>query len=72
MNAYKQIALTGPQEALKDFAFYQLKLQLYANKEMLDASEQLKNSKAGITERDRIVKSLLRTMRNDLGLTWIG
>lgn len=68
LDSYKQVALTGSQTALKDFAFYQLKLQLYANKEVLDASEQLKNSEAGTTERDNAVKSLLRAMRNDLGL----
>lgn len=68
LNAYRQVALTGSQEALKDFAFYQLKLHLYANIEVLEACEQLKNSEAGTAERDIAVKSLLRAMRNDLGL----
>lgn len=68
LDAYKRVALTGSQESLKDFAFYQLKLQLYANKEVLDASEKLKSSKPGTLERDKAVELLLRAMRNDLGL----
>lgn len=68
LNAYKQVALKGDQIALKDFGFYRLKLQLYANEEVLAASERLQNSDAGTKERDEAVEKLLRAMRNDLGL----
>ncbi|MBN4078546.1 hypothetical protein JYT96_00905 [Gammaproteobacteria bacterium AH-315-C21] len=68
LNSYKQVALSGSQSALKEFAYYQLKLQLYANNEVLAASEKLKVSMPGTNERDIAVENLLRAMRNDLGL----
>lgn len=68
LDSYKQVALSGSNVALKEFAFYQLKLQLYANDEVLEASERLTSSDANTNERDEAVKSLLRAMRSDLGL----
>ena len=68
LNSYKEVALSGSQQALKEFAYYQIKLELYADDNVLSAANKLKESDAGTTERDNAVKELLRAMRSDLGM----
>jgi hypothetical protein len=68
LNSYKEVALSGSQQALKEFAYYQIKLELYANDSVLLATNKLKESAAGTIERDNAVKALLRAMRSDLGM----
>ena len=68
LNSYKEIALSGSRQALKEFAYYQIKLELYANDSVIFAANELKESAAGTTERDNTVKALLRAIRSDLGM----
>lgn len=68
LEAYKQAALNGSQEAAKEFAYCEMKLNLYANDAVLNAVQALKDSQPGTEQRDIAQINLLKAMRNDLGL----
>ncbi|MFA7569867.1 MAG: hypothetical protein WCY75_01315 [Sulfurimonadaceae bacterium] len=68
LDSYREIALTNSDEALKKFAFYELKLKLYANQKVINAVKEFKNSKPNSLNRENLENKMLQEMRNDLGL----
>jgi len=53
---------------LKKFAFYELKLKLYANQKVIDAIKEFKNSSPQNLNRENLENKMLKEMRKDLGL----
>lgn len=68
LDSYREVALTNSDEALKKFAFYELKLKLYANQKVIDAIKEFKNSTPQSPLREKLESKMLQAMRNDLGL----
>ncbi|UQB43313.1 hypothetical protein JX580_05440 [Thiomicrospira microaerophila] len=69
LDAYREVALTNSTEALNKYAYWELKLQLYASDVVLSKLEEMKSSPPSTSQRDLAQKSLLKEMRKDLGLT---
>ena len=68
LDSYREVALANSDEALKKFAFYELKLKLYANQKVIDAIKEFKNSSPQSQNRENLENKMLEEMRNDLGL----
>lgn len=68
LDSYREVALKKSDEALKKFAFYELKLKLYANQKVIDAVKEFKNSSPNSPNRENLENKMLQEMRNDLGL----
>lgn len=68
LDSYREVALTNSDEALKKFAFYELKLKLYANQKVIDAIKEFKNSSSQSSIREKLENKMLHEMRNDLDL----
>jgi len=69
LDAYREVALTGSGDSLKKYAYWELKLHLYASEEMLERLHELKASQPGTSQREQAQRSLLRAMRKDLGFS---
>ncbi|OXS15335.1 hypothetical protein CGX12_09490 [Zobellella denitrificans] len=67
LDAYREVALKDSDESKKKYAYWELKLQLYASETVLEKLQELKDSPPGTTARDTAQRALLREMRKDLG-----
>jgi len=67
LDSYREVALTNSEASLKQYSFWELKLQLYASETVLIKLQEMKDSLPGTEARDRAQKALLREMRKDLG-----
>lgn len=68
LDSYSEVALSNSNEALKKFAFYELKIKLYANEKVINAIEDFKNSDPNSLNRKNLENTMLQEMRHDLGL----
>lgn len=67
LDAYRESALTNSKEALNKYAYWELKLQLYASEAVLSKLKEMKDSPPSTAQRELAQKALLREMRKDLG-----
>ena len=67
LDSYREVALTSSEEALKKYAYWELKLQLYASEAVLTKLQEMKESSPGTNHREKTQRALLREMRKDLG-----
>ncbi|WP_417543616.1 hypothetical protein [Marinobacter sp.] len=67
LDAYREVALSNSDEAKKRYAYWELKLQLYASEAVLQRLQELKDSAPGTVARESAQRTLLREMRKDLG-----
>jgi len=67
LDAYKQVALTDSTVSKNEYAYWELKLQLYASENVLKKLSELKQSPPNTEERELAQNALLREMRKDLG-----
>lgn len=67
LDTYREVALTNSPESLHKYAYWELKLQLYASESVLSKLDKLKKSTPSSNEREIAQQELLREMRKDLG-----
>jgi hypothetical protein len=67
LDAYREVALTDSSESKNKYAYWELKLQLYASDDVLKKLKEMKESEPGTKNRDEAQNRLLRAMRKDLG-----
>jgi len=67
LDAYREVALADSTESKNKYAYWELKLQLYASDDVLNKLKTMKESPPGTKDRDEAQNHLLRAMRKDLG-----
>lgn len=67
LDAYREVALTNSEEALKKYAYWELKLRLYASDSVFEKLQEMKDSPPSTAAREDAQHALLREMRKDLG-----
>ncbi|KXS51988.1 MAG: Uncharacterized protein AWU57_3631 [Marinobacter sp. T13-3] len=67
LDAYREVALSNSDESKKKYAYWELKIQLYASDTVLQKLQDLKESSTGSPARETAQRKLVREMRKDLG-----
>ncbi|WP_372654409.1 hypothetical protein, partial [Alcanivorax borkumensis] len=62
-----EVALTDSGESKNKYAYWELKLKLYASDDVQAKLKEMKESEPGTEARNEAQNRLLRAMRKDLG-----
>ena len=68
LDSYREAALDSSDKSQKAFAHWEVRLQLLASEEVIDAVKRLKESDPGSKERIKAHKDMISGMRKDLGI----